>query len=70
MVQRSMSVTGPKLAVDRILIGDCLAELAKLPDGCIDLVFADPPYNLQLDGDLLRPNTPWSMACIRPGTSS
>ena len=36
--------------------GDCLAELAKLPDASIDLVFADPPYNLQLAGDLLRPN--------------
>ena len=41
---------------DRILVGDCLAELAKLPDRSVDLVFADPPYNLQLDGDLLRPN--------------
>ena len=39
-----------------ILTGDCLKELAKLPDACVDLVFADPPYNLQLDGDLLRPN--------------
>ncbi len=44
------------LSVDRILYGDCLAQLAKLPDASIDLVFADPPYNLQLDGDLLRPN--------------
>ncbi len=43
-------------AVNRILKGDCLAELAKLPTASIDLVFADPPYNLQLDGDLLRPN--------------
>lgn len=42
--------------VDSILVGDCLAELKKLPDASVDLVFADPPYNLQLDGDLLRPN--------------
>ena len=45
-----------QLLVDRILNGDCLAELARLPDASVDLVFADPPYNLQLDGDLLRPN--------------
>jgi modification methylase len=44
------------LAANRIIQGDCLAELARLPDATIDLVFADPPYNLQLDGDLLRPN--------------
>ena len=44
------------LPLDSILQGDCLAELAKLPDASVDLVFADPPYNLQLDGDLLRPN--------------
>ena len=43
-------------SVDRIIIGDCLAELAKLPDASVDLVFADPPYNLQLAGELLRPN--------------
>ncbi|MDX2202454.1 MAG: site-specific DNA-methyltransferase [Hyphomicrobiaceae bacterium] len=44
------------LPANRILIGDCLKELAKLPTGTVDLVFADPPYNLQLAGDLLRPN--------------
>jgi modification methylase len=41
---------------NRVLVGDCLQELAKLPAGSVDLVFADPPYNLQLDGELLRPN--------------
>jgi modification methylase len=40
----------------RILAGDCLEVLRTLPDGSADLVFADPPYNLQLAGDLLRPN--------------
>ncbi len=39
-----------------VLTGECLPQLARLPDASIDLVFADPPYNLQLDGDLLRPN--------------
>jgi modification methylase len=41
---------------DRVLVGDCLSELAKLPSASVDLVFADPPYNLQLDRELLRPN--------------
>jgi modification methylase len=40
----------------RILIGDCVAEMAKLPAESVDLVFADPPYNLQLQGDLKRPD--------------
>ncbi|PZQ60193.1 MAG: modification methylase [Phenylobacterium zucineum] len=44
------------LPVDAILQGDCLEELSKLPDRSVDLVFADPPYNLQLGGDLLRPD--------------
>jgi len=44
------------LPVDAILNGDCLEELKKLPDRSVDLVFADPPYNLQLGGDLLRPD--------------
>jgi len=39
-----------------VLVGDCLDELGKLPAASVDLVFADPPYNLQLDGELLRPN--------------
>ncbi|MEQ1647970.1 MAG: site-specific DNA-methyltransferase [Hyphomicrobiaceae bacterium] len=54
----SVSNVGQVSAVpkNRILHGDCLAELAKLPSASVDLVFADPPYNLQLAGDLLRPN--------------
>ena len=40
----------------RIIVGDCVAEMSKLPAGCVDLVFADPPYNLQLKGDLKRPD--------------
>ncbi len=45
-----------RLPIDTILNGDCLEELAKLPDRSVDLVFADPPYNLQLGGELLRPD--------------
>jgi modification methylase len=40
----------------RVLNGDCVAELAKLPAQSVDLVFADPPYNLQLASDLKRPD--------------
>jgi len=41
---------------DTILIGDCIEQLKSLPDASVDLVFADPPYNLQLGGELLRPD--------------
>src|SRR5216684_3276656 len=40
----------------RIVVGDCVAEMSKLPASSVDLVFADPPYNLQLKGDLKRPD--------------
>jgi modification methylase len=43
-------------ARDTILTGDCVAEMDKLPAASIDLVFADPPYNLQLEGALSRPD--------------
>ena len=41
---------------DAILVGDCLAEMMRLPEASVDLVFADPPYNLQLEGALSRPD--------------
>lgn len=44
------------LTLDRILAGDNLHLLAALPEKSVDLIFADPPYNLQLQGDLWRPN--------------
>jgi modification methylase len=40
----------------RIIGGDCVAAMAQLPPASVDLVFADPPYNLQLQGDLKRPD--------------
>ena len=43
------------LPFDIILQGDCIAEMARLPDKSVDMIFADPPYNLQLGGDLFRP---------------
>ncbi len=45
-----------ELPVDQVLRGDCLEVLRGLPDASVDMVFADPPYNLQLGGDLLRPD--------------
>jgi modification methylase len=39
-----------------LLVGDCIAEMAALAESSVDLVFADPPYNLQLNGDLVRPD--------------
>jgi modification methylase len=59
--RRGASARAPRVSLksvetDRVLIGDCIAEMAKLPAESVDLVFADPPYNLQLQGDLKRPN--------------
>jgi modification methylase len=59
--RRGASVRAPRVSFKpvesgRILIGDCIAEMAKLPADSVDLVFADPPYNLQLQGDLKRPD--------------
>ena len=45
-----------KLPTNQILQGECVEMMRTLPDACIDLVFADPPYNLQLGGDLHRPD--------------
>lgn len=46
----------PQLPLDQILLGDSVHEMSALPAGCADLVFADPPYNLQLGGELKRPD--------------
>jgi len=43
-------------AIDRVLEGDCVETLRALPEACADVVFADPPYNLQLEGELRRPD--------------
>ncbi|MFC5066691.1 site-specific DNA-methyltransferase [Flaviflagellibacter deserti] len=49
-------VPGMDIPESRIIQGDCIAEMEKLPAGSVDLVFADPPYNLQLQGTLHRPD--------------
>jgi len=44
------------LPLNTILDGDCIEMMNSLPENSIDLIFADPPYNLQLKGDLHRPD--------------
>ena len=46
----------PVLPLDQILGGDCIEVMNSLPAGSVDLIFADPPYNLQLKGELHRPD--------------
>ena len=41
---------------NKIINGDSLVELKKIPDETFDLIFADPPYNLQLKNNLIRPD--------------
>src|SRR5687768_10775583 len=51
-----LSVLPPSLPLNEILLGDCIANLEKLPPESVDVVFADPPYNLQLEQALTRPD--------------
>ena len=53
---RRVQHEAPTLPLGQILDGDCVEAMRKLPDNSVDLVFADPPYNLQLGGDLNRPD--------------
>ena len=46
----------PALPLDQILRGDCIERMKALPSNSIDMIFADPPYNLQLGGELYRPD--------------
>ncbi|MHA6721456.1 DNA methyltransferase [Sphingomonas sp. RS2018] len=50
------AATPADLPLDRIIKGDCIAAMRALPAASVDLIFADPPYNLQLGGDLARPD--------------
>ena len=43
-------------AINKVLKGECIEIMRSLPDESVDLIFADPPYNLQLGGDLTRPD--------------
>jgi modification methylase len=49
-------VARPDLPLGQILDGDCIEAMRSLPTDSVDMIFADPPYNLQLGGDLSRPD--------------
>ncbi|HEX4889282.1 MAG TPA: site-specific DNA-methyltransferase [Alphaproteobacteria bacterium] len=44
------------LPLDKVLVGDCIELMSSLQSNSVDVIFADPPYNLQLSSELLRPN--------------
>ncbi|MEO6247150.1 MAG: site-specific DNA-methyltransferase [Sphingomicrobium sp.] len=50
-----LKLAPPVLPLDTIIQADCVTAMAALPDKSVDMIFADPPYNLQLGGDLFRP---------------
>jgi modification methylase len=54
--RKSLQFVPPSLPLNEILLGDCIASLEKLPPESVDVVFADPPYNLQLEQALTRPD--------------
>ena len=56
-------------SIDRVLIGDRVAELEKLPANSVDVIFADPPYNLSLPANFIALTTPASTASMPHGTT-
>ena len=52
----SSEISSDKSWLNSILKGDCVAALEALPDKSVDVIFADPPYNLQLEQALTRPD--------------
>ena len=56
MATKTKAAEAVSLPLNQILDGDCIERMNALPAGSVDLIFADPPYNLQLKGDLHRPD--------------
>ncbi|MFA9230104.1 MAG: site-specific DNA-methyltransferase [Microgenomates group bacterium] len=56
MATKMKAADAAVLPLNQILDGDCIEIMNSLPAGSVDLIFADPPYNLQLKGDLHRPD--------------
>ncbi len=56
MATKTRAPVAERLPLDQILAGDCIEVMNGLPEGSVDLIFADPPYNLQLKGALHRPD--------------
>ena len=44
------------LPINQIIVGNCIEIMNGLPEASVDLIFADPPYNLQLQKELFRPD--------------
>ncbi|SEO24861.1 modification methylase [Paracoccus alcaliphilus] len=55
-IQDERAAWARTLPLNQILAGDCIEVMNALPEASVDLIFADPPYNLQLKGDLHRPD--------------
>jgi modification methylase len=53
---RAGETRGAKLPLNTIIVGDCIETLNGFPEASVDLIFADPPYNLQLNNELFRPD--------------
>ena len=56
MATKMKAAQGEPLPLNQIVAGDCIDVMNSLPAGSVDLIFADPPYNLQLKGELHRPD--------------
>ena len=56
MTTKTKVQSAQALPLNTIIDGDCIDVMNSLPEGSVDLIFADPPYNLQLRGDLHRPD--------------
>ena len=54
--QSSVAAGKSGLPLDQVIQGDCIEVMNRLPEKSVDLIFADPPYNLQLSQELFRPN--------------
>ena len=56
MKTKTLPKEAKALPLNTIINGDCITAMNNLPSDSVDLIFADPPYNLQLKGDLHRPD--------------
>ncbi|WP_300515258.1 site-specific DNA-methyltransferase [Aliiroseovarius sp.] len=56
MTTKTKTKAAVQLPLNQILDGDCIEVMNSLPENSVDLIFADPPYNLQLKGELHRPD--------------
>ena len=63
-----MSSIQTKTILNTIINDDCIKVMNQMEEGSVDLIFADPPYNLQLGDALTRPDTAMSAAFMKNGT--